>query len=72
MRSPAPTPFWMVSTNVSSRSKGPKDLAALPTPDALVAIITRSHGPGSEVLVVAWTDFTNLSPLAPSTRKPFC
>ena len=69
MRSAAPRPFWMVSTRVSSPSSGPIEAAADATPSALVAMITRSQGPGSDASVVA-SSRTVRSPLAPSTRSP--
>ena len=71
IRSPAPRPFWIVKTIASRPITAAAACAAEPTPEALVARIHRSHVPTSEIWVVARTDVTVRSPLAPSTRRPF-
>mmetsp|Transcript_65220 Transcript_65220/g.189066 ORF Transcript_65220/g.189066 Transcript_65220/m.189066 type:complete len:274 (-) Transcript_65220:69-890(-) len=71
MRSPAPSPFWMVKITPSAFTSFAAASAAAPTPDALVATTTRSTVPAaiSEASPVACSR-TVRSPLAPSTRSP--
>mmetsp|Transcript_20600 Transcript_20600/g.37048 ORF Transcript_20600/g.37048 Transcript_20600/m.37048 type:complete len:210 (-) Transcript_20600:563-1192(-) len=70
MRSPAPKPFWMVRTTPSDLMSFEAACAAAPTPDAFVAMTTRSHGGTSDVSSRASKCETK-SPFGPSTRRPF-
>ncbi len=61
-------PFWIVCTTVPGPIRGAALAAAAATSKALVATMTRSHGPIPSVVVPAAASLTVRSPLAPSTR----
>ena len=71
IRSPAPSPFWMVRIKVSGPIIDAALCAADPTPEALVAMTTRSHIPTEAPSIEVRMLLTVRSPLAPSTRKPW-